>query len=88
MLPFQGNTFQGILITNGSASFAVFIYKCGGMDWDGGLIGWQASKSCYDSYYLSGQYYNNEIGCMFSSTSSAIVFKVSERKHFGMQSVV
>ena len=52
------------------------------MDWGGGLIGWQASTSHYDSFYLSGYDDNNEIGCMFSFTSSAIVFKVSERKHF------
>lgn len=78
---FQTNRFQGFLITNGSASFAVFIYECGGMEWSGGVIGWQASTSQYDSHYLSGHYDNDRIGCLYSSTSSAIAFKVSDRKH-------
>ena len=82
------NTFQGILITDGVNSYAVFIYECGGMDWSGGVIGWWASRSPYgamDSYsqdyydwhYLSGDPDSNTIGCLYSSTYSAIVYKLT-----------
>ena len=74
------NTFQGILITDGSSSYAVFIYECGGMKWGGGVIGWQASTSHYNSFYTSKLSYNNNIGCLYSTTSSAIVFKINDSK--------
>lgn len=46
-LLFQGltNTFQVILVTDGVGSYAIFIYKCGGMEWGSGVIGWQTSSS-------------------------------------------
>ena len=33
------NTFQGVLISDGSSSYAVFIYDCLKMNWGGGVIG-------------------------------------------------
>ena len=50
---YDKNRFQGILITDGYHSYAVFIYQCGSMEWGGGVIGWQASTLQYASYYLS-----------------------------------
>ena len=70
------NTFQCILITDGYSSYAVFIYKCGGMEWGGGVIGWQAGLSHYASQSSSGDSDNNDIGCLYSSGNSAIVFKL------------
>ena len=73
------NTFQVILITDGTDSYAVFIYKCGGMEWDGGVIGWQAGPTLYyNSYPMSGNYDNNAIGCLYSYTSSAIAYRLSK----------
>ena len=58
------------------------------MEWGGGVIGWWASRSPYgamDSYsqdyydwhYLSGDPDSNTIGCLYSSTYSAIVYKLT-----------
>ena len=73
---YRTNTFQGILMTDGSSKYAVFIYKCGSMEWGGGVIGWQASTSEYNSHYLSGESNSSEVGCLYSDTYSAIVFKI------------
>ena len=70
------NTFQGILITDGSSSYAVFIYECGGMEWGGGVIGWQQSLSEFNSHSLSGDSNSNDIGCLYSSSYSAVVFRI------------
>ena len=73
---YRTNIFQGILITDGSSSYAVFICKCGSMEWGGGVIGWQANTSEYNSHYLSGDSNSSEVGCLYSNTYSAIVFKL------------
>ena len=72
------NTFQGILITDGTDSYAVFIYECGGMEWGGGVIGWQASPSHYASHSRSADSQNSNIGCLYSSSYSAVVYKLSK----------
>ena len=74
------NTFQGILITNGSSSYAVFVYDCGSMEWGGGVIGWQEGSSQYNSHYLSGDINSNDVGCLYSNTYSAVVFKIDDGK--------
>ena len=75
---YSTNTFQGILITDDSSSYAVFIYDCGSMEWGGGVIGWQEDLSDYNSHYLSGESDSNDVGCLYSSSFSAIVFKVND----------
>ena len=51
------------------------------MDWGGGVIGWQASSSQYNSHYLSGDSNSNDIGCLYSNTYSAVVFKIDDGKY-------
>ena len=70
------STFQGILITDGTNSYAVFIYECGGMEWGGGVIGWR-DRSTEDFHDLSGERDSNLIGCLYSSSYSAIVYKLT-----------
>ena len=79
-IQYTTNTFQGVLITNGSSSYAVFIYKCGSMEWGGGVIGWQEGSSQYNSHYLSGDSDSNDIGCLYSYNYSAVVFKIDDGK--------
>ena len=74
------NTFQGILISDGETSYAVFIYECGGMEWSGGVIGWQASSSDYEAHSLSGDSDNDDIGCRYSSSYSAVVYPICKRR--------
>ena len=75
-LQFITNTFQGILITDGYSSYAVFIYECGGMEWGGGEIGWQASSLQNETHYLTGNN-SDDIGCLYSSSYSVIVYKLA-----------
>ena len=42
------NTFQAILITDGTYSYTIFTYKCGLMEWDNGAtIGFNAAGNPY-----------------------------------------
>ena len=79
---YDTNRFQGVLITDGYYSYAVFIYQCGDMEWGGGVIGWQASTSHYASYYLSGESNSNDVACANSYYSSynTLVFRLDDRK--------
>ena len=72
---FTTSTFQAVLITDGSASYAVFIYDCGGMEWDGAIIGWAKSSTLYEKHTLSG-FSSDEIGCRYSSSYSAVIYRV------------
>ena len=50
------------------------------MEWGGGVIGWQASTSQYNSHYLSGKSISHDVGCLYSTTYSAVVFKIDDGK--------
>ena len=53
--PTQTNTFQGIVITNGASSYAVFTYECGDINWSGmATIGFKATGSFYQNHAYSG----------------------------------
>lgn len=69
------STFQAVLISDGAASYAVFIYECGGMGWGGAEIGWQSSKTDADEHKVSGAK-SADIGCRYSMSHSAIVFRL------------
>ncbi|CAI8021011.1 hypothetical protein GBAR_LOCUS12499, partial [Geodia barretti] len=67
------NTFQAVLITDGSASYAVFIYQCGELRWGGATIGWAYSRSIYEKNSDSG-IDSTSIACVHNST--AIVYRL------------
>ena len=71
------NSFQGILISDGSSSYAVFIYDCTNMEWGGGVIGWQQSTTRYASHSASRQSSSNEAVCDYQSSSfTSLVYRV------------
>lgn len=50
----QNNTYQAILITNGTKSYAVFTYKCGELEFsDVAVIGYSAPLGPYKNHPLS-----------------------------------
>ena len=50
----QENTYQAILITDGTHSYAVFTYKCGLLQWgEGAIIGFNAPGEFYHNQELS-----------------------------------
>ena len=61
----QTDTFQGIVITDGSKSYAVFTYKCGLMQWSGNAtIGFKADRTYFRNHPLSGSITSNSIACI------------------------
>ena len=80
ILQFTTNTFQGVIITDGSTSYAVFLYYCPSMEWSGNaVIGWQASRYRYRNHPLSGTSDAKQVACLNTATSSynTVVFKLS-----------
>ena len=83
MLDVDSVNTQCVLISDGSAvygydSYAVFIYECGGMTLNGATIGWQGLESYeYRVHELSGAN-SAQVGCRYSSTHGAIVYKLSD----------
>ena len=77
-MQYSGNTFQAVLITDGSASYAVFIYECGRVGWSGATIGWAETGSVYEVHALSGAE-SSDVDCEYSSYSSAIAYRIGER---------
>ena len=74
------NRFQGVLITNGTDSYAVFLYNCNDMDWNGrAKIGWQANPVFYDSHRMSGTTNVGDVACINTPVtfSSTVFFKIS-----------
>lgn len=70
LLVVQTNTFQGILITDGSLSYTVFTYHCGSMMWSGSAtIGFSADDAFFQSHPLSRTTTSNTIACLNSPDS-------------------
>ena len=64
------------LITDGTSSYTVFIYGCGEIGWGGALIGWR-SDDYYEYHPLSVLPNSTAVGCLYSLTYCAIVYKVA-----------
>ena len=61
----QGNTFQAILITDGSKSYAVFTYRCEQLEWsDEATIGINTPDDIIINHPLSGTDLIDEIACI------------------------
>ncbi len=70
LYPPQSNTYEGIVITNGKKSFAIFTYLCGSMNWHGyATIGINADGNFYTNYPLSGTSSVTEVACLNSPDS-------------------
>lgn len=63
----QENTFQAIIITNGTATFAVYTYNCDLMGWSGydtyATIGYNLNGD-YENHFLSGLESANTVACL------------------------
>ena len=81
MYSIQSNTFQGILITDGSSSYAVFIYNCSNMEWGGSVINWYQSETHYAVYYASGLSNSNRAVCGYQTTIfTTLVYRIDKSK--------
>lgn len=75
----QTNSYQGIVITNGTDSFAIFTYQCGAMTWSGNAtIGFNAGGSHFENHPLSGTSSAKSIACMnYDTVWANLVFKLT-----------
>ena len=79
LLQFTTSTFQAVLITDGSSSYAVFIYECGGMEWSGATIGWsETHDSIRETHSLSGRD-SSDIGCTSSNLYSVVIYNLHSK---------
>ena len=61
----QTNSFQAVLATDGTKSYAVFTYKCSSMNWAfQPTIGTNAGGTLYNNHPLTGYNYAFKIGCV------------------------
>ena len=77
------NRFQGVLITDGVTSYAVFIYNCDDMGWSGSAkIGWQASLVLYNSHSLSGTPNAKDVACLNSPATSrnTLLYRLAQKQ--------
>ena len=76
----QTNTYQGVLVTDGTTSYAVFIYQCGLMGWSGyASIGYYAVGNFSQNHPLANSVSANTIACVNLPTSvwSNVVYQLS-----------
>lgn len=61
----QNNTVQGLFITNGTKTYAVFTYKCEYLDWSGhAVIGFNAAGDYFEYHPLSELSTSNLVACV------------------------
>lgn len=79
IISMQTNSYQGIVITNGQQSYALFTYQCGQLGWSGdATIGFSAEGKLFQNHYLSGTYAKN-IACLNSGVTiwSNVIYQLS-----------
>ena len=61
----QSNTYQGLIVTDGISSYAVFTYHCGLLDnmTPGGVVGYYISRSLFEEHPLSMEENLHTIAC-------------------------
>lgn len=70
----QANTFQAILITNGTKSYAVYTYKCGEMEWgDESTIGFNAGGEYSENHPITGHFQSHYISCLQNISSGSLI---------------
>ena len=81
----QENNFQVVVAANGEQSYAVFTYKCGGLNWTGKCntsIGFSASSTFFANHPLSRQANATKISCLNNRHDcpewSNVVYKIGE----------
>lgn len=67
------NTFQAVLVSNGTKAYAIFTYVCDMIEWsDEATIGFNAAGSLHSLHPLSGLIQANAIDCVHSGIDQPI----------------
>ena len=74
---FQTNTFQSVLITDGTKSYAVYTYQCGEMEWgDESTIGFNAGQDYYENHPVTGHFQSHFIACLQNISAESLITNV------------
>ena len=79
----QANTYQALVITDGSESYTIFTYFCDLMQWSGlwnyPTIGYNAAGVFFENHPLTGREEANQIDCFYNNRSryTNVVYKIS-----------
>ena len=66
------NTFQAVVITNGSKTYTVFTYKCDLLTWsEEETIGYNAASDYFQNHPLAGTTVTDALDCVHSSTDGS-----------------
>ena len=67
----QTNSFQAVIVTDAIATYAIFTYKCGLLNWMDyqASIGYSISSTFYHNHPLSNTNNVNDIACLNTTTS-------------------
>ena len=66
----QSNSFQAVLITNGTKSYAIYTYKCDLIEWSNeATIGYNAAGDYYINHPFSGTALTDSIDCVHQPDS-------------------
>ena len=80
----QTNTFQAVMVTDGGTnSFAIFIYRCGDLQWSGGAtIGYGASSEMFSNHRFSGTFFTTSIACLNTPDNQfvTLLYEITEGK--------
>ena len=76
----QTNTFEAVLVTNGTLSYTILTYRCGDLNWASSdtVIGFSASQCFYANNSYSGPNVN-DIACanQLMDGSNSVVYQIS-----------
>ena len=67
------------MVTDGTNSYAIFIYRCGDLEWNGGAtIGYGASSEMFSNHRLSRSPFITFIGCLNTGSEFfTVLYEVS-----------
>ena len=82
----QNNTFQTVMVTDGTNSFAMSIYQCGDIQWTGyydPTIGFGAGSEFVSNHWLSGSQNVDSIACLNSPDNQffTLLYKLTESRY-------
>ena len=76
----NNSTFQAVVITDGSSSYAVFIYECGKLEWGEATIGWSDTR-IFDEADYSRSSYSTRAGCLNYFDSNTIIYRLDKSEY-------
>jgi len=72
------NTFQAILVTDGTTSYAIYTYRCGEINWARSpSIGFNAAGRVFDNHPLAGNPSASAIDCNGDNMWNNVIYNLT-----------